>query len=491
MGHVTGFLDHARLTGPYLPPAQRVKNWREFLLPLPEEELRWQGARCMDCGIPWCHAMGCPVFNLVPEWNELVYRGDWREALVRLEMTNNLPEMTGRVCPAPCETSCTLAINSSPVTIKQLELAIAERGFAEGWVTPRPPRSLTGRRVAVVGSGPAGLAAAQQLARAGHEVTVFERSTGIGGILRYGIPDFKLEKSVVDRRVSQMRAEGVRFECGVTIGEDISARYLRQTFDAILLALGAGEPRDLAVPGRELEGIHFAMDYLSRSNSFVGGDIGEGELISARDKVVLVIGGGDTGSDCVGTANRQGAREVHQFEILPRPPEWKESWNPSWPLWPNILRSTSSHEEGCLRDWSILTKGFSGADGKLREVHLARVEWSEAAAQPAAAGVGASQPSVAGASQPRMAEVAGSQFTLKADLVLLAMGFLHVRHGRLLDDLGVQYDPRGNISAAADYATSARGVFAAGDAATGASLVVRAIYHGREAARSIDRYLRG
>ncbi len=472
MGHVSGFLDFQRKSHTYLPVADRLKNYKEFTVQQPDEELARQGARCMDCGVPYCHALGCPVYNLIPEWNDLVYRGDWREALVRLELTNNLPEMTGRVCPAPCEASCTLSINSSPVTIKQVELAIVERGFAEGWITPRPPSALTGKRVAVVGSGPAGLAAAQQLRRAGHEVTVFERSPRIGGLLRYGIPDFKLEKRIIDRRLAQMEAEGVLFQTNVTIGEDISARYLRGNFDVILLAMGAGEPRDLTVPGRELGGVHFALDYLTLSNQLQSGEIDGSRIISAKDKVVLVIGGGDTGSDCVGTANRQGAAKVIQYEILPKPQEWKESTNPSWPLWPNILRTSSSHEEGCERDWSITTQRFLGEDSKVKAGRFNRVEWKRQNGQ------------------MKMIDVPGSEFTLEVDLVLLAMGFVHVRHGRILEELGVEYDPRGNIRANPDYSTSASGVFAAGDAHTGASLVVRAIYHGRESAKAVDRYLR-
>ena len=469
MGHVTGFLDVPRVASGYLPVAERLKSWREFLVMPSEEELRRQGSRCMDCGIPYCHAMGCPVYNLIPEWNDLVYRGEWREAFVRLEMTINLPEITGRVCPAPCETACTLSVNSAPVTIKQIELAIVERGFAEGWAVQRPPRTLTGRRVAVVGSGPAGLAAAQQLRRAGHEVTLFERSAQVGGLLRYGIPDFKLEKTIIDRRVRQMEAEGVRFERGVSIGEDISARYLRHGFDVVLLTMGAGEPRDLQVPGRAQGGIHFAMDYLTLSNRASAGEIAEREPISARGKNVLVIGGGDTGSDCVGTANRQGARSVHQFEILPRPPEWKETWNPSWPLWPNILRTSSSQEEGCARDWAVATVRFDGAGGRVTRGHFVRVEWKGQESE----------------------EVRGSAFSREVDLVLLAMGFLHVTQGRLLQDLGVAFDNRGNILCGPDYATSVPGVFAAGDSVTGASLVVRSIFHGRQAAASIDRFLRG
>ncbi|HUI72346.1 MAG TPA: glutamate synthase subunit beta [Spirochaetia bacterium] len=474
MGHPSGFLQFDRKTGHYLPPEERVKTWKEFTETLPDEELSRQGARCMDCGIPFCHSTGCPVYNLIPEWNDLVYHGDWREALVRLEMTNNLPEITGRICPAPCEASCTLAINSNPVTIKQLELAIIERGFSEGWVEPHPPRTLTGKRVAVVGSGPAGMAAAQQLRRSGHEVTLFERSPKIGGLLRYGIPDFKLEKHILDRRIAQMSAEGVRFETGVAIGEDISARYLRGNFDVVLLTLGAGQPRDLEVPGRELSGVHFAMDYLTRSNMVQSGELGEEKLISAKDKVTLVIGGGDTGSDCVGTSTRMRAKRVLQYEILPKPPEWKEAWNPSWPAWPNILRTSSSQEEGCERDWSVTTKCLTGVDGKLTEGHFARVEWNKG-----------SNGSFA------MKEIPKSEFSLKLDLVILAMGFVHVRHEKLMEELGVAYDHRGNIQVDPNYATSAPGVFAAGDANTGASLVVRAIYHGRQAAAGIDRYLKG
>ncbi len=475
MGHVTGFLDRSRVGPSSLPVSERLKNWKEFTTVQPEEVLRAQGSRCMDCGIPFCHSSGCPVYNLIPEWNDLVYKGEWYEAFVRLELTNNLPEITGRVCPAPCETACTLAINSSPVTIKQIELAIIERAFASGWVVPRPPRALSGRSVAVVGSGPAGLSAAQQLRRAGHEVTVFERSPRAGGLLRYGIPDFKLEKSVLDRRIHQMEAEGVRFENGVAIGEDVSARYLQRSFDAVLLALGAGEPRNLTVPGRELSGIHFAMDYLTPSNMFLAGEIPESETISARDKRVLVIGGGDTGSDCVGTSNRQGARKVMQVEIMPKPPEWNESTNPSWPAWPNILRTSSSHEEGCERDWGIDTKSFEGDGGAVKKANLVRVEWKK----PEGGGL------------PKPVEVPGSQFSVEADLVLLAMGFVHVRHTKLLEDLGIEFDARGNIQCGPDYSTTSPGVSVAGDANTGASLVVRAIFHGREAAKAIDGRLKG
>jgi glutamate synthase (NADPH/NADH) small chain len=473
MGKATGFLDFQRKSISYLPAQERIGHYREFTQLQPEEELARQGGRCMDCGIPFCHALGCPVYNLIPEWNDLVYRGKWREAFERLEMTNSLPEITGRICPAPCETSCTCSINIAPVTIKQIELAIIEKAFASGWAIPRPPLCDTGKRVAVIGSGPAGLAAAQQLRRAGHAVTLFEKADTIGGILRYGIPDFKLEKRILDRRLEQMKAEGVTFETNVSVGDDISVRYLRRQFGIVLLTMGAGDPRDLQVPGRGLDGIHFAMPYLTQSNRFVAGQVKEHEIIHAREKTVLVIGGGDTGSDCVGTAHRQGARKVYQYEILPKPREWNEPWNPEWPAWPQILRTSSSHEEGCERDWNILTKQFGGRDVKVEQGHFTRVEWKKDAS-----------------GQMKMVEIPGSEFSLKIDLVLLAMGFVHVEHGKLLEDLGVAFDNRGNIKTGSDYATSVPGVYAAGDAGTGASLVVRAIYHGREAARSIDAKLR-
>jgi glutamate synthase (NADPH/NADH) small chain len=473
MGKASGFLDYNRVTGKYLPVEERLKNYNEFTIPLPAEELKTQGARCMDCGIPYCHAMGCPVYNLIPEWNDAVYKGDWREAMLRLELTNNLPEITGRICPAPCETSCTLSYNSAPVTIKQIELSIIEKAWKEGYIVPRPPMRETGKKVAIIGSGPAGLAAAQQLRRMGHSVTLFEKAQKIGGILRYGIPDFKLEKWVIDRRVEQMQAEGVQFATNVIIGEDISARYLKRTFDVILLTMGAGEPRDLNVPGRGLDGIHFAMDYLTQSNRLVSGELSKDlQTINAKNKTVLVIGGGDTGSDCVGTANRQGAKKVYQYEIMPKAQVWTDSTNPNWPYWPNILRTSSSHEEGCERDWSITTRNFSSTTTQVQEGHFARVEWKKEAN-----------------GQMKMVEIPGSEFSLKVDLVLLAMGFVHVQHSKLLEDLQIEYDNRGNIKSSGGYATSANGVFTAGDAGTGASLVVRAIFHGREAARQIDQYL--
>jgi glutamate synthase (NADPH) small chain len=473
MGKTTGFMEFPRQTAVYRPVEQRLTDYKEIPQSLPADELGRQGARCMDCGIPYCHAMGCPVFNLIPEWNDAVYRGDWREALARLEMTNSLAEITGRICPAPCETSCTLSINSSPVTIKQIELAIIENGFRQGWVLPHPPRKESGKKVAVVGSGPAGLAAAQVLRRQGHAVTVFEKAKRAGGILRYGIPDFKLEKWVLDRRIDHMRNEGVVFAMDVVIGDDLSARYLQKQFDVVLLTMGAGQPRDLQVPGRGLEGVCYAMDFLIGSNQAQAGEIAPDQAISAKDKRVLVIGGGDTGSDCVGTALRQGAQKVYQFEILAKPPVWKESWNPSWPVWPNILRTSTSHEEGGDRDWGILTKQFTGRDVRLAQGHFIRVAWEGERGE-----------------RQRMVEQPGTEFSLDLDLVILAMGFLHVEHNMLLDDLGVLVDERGNIGTKGTYRTNVDGVFAAGDADIGASLVVRAIFHGREAAKAINDYLK-
>jgi glutamate synthase (NADPH/NADH) small chain len=472
MGKATGFLDFERKGVAYRPVEERMTHYREFTVLQPADELMRQGGRCMDCGIPFCHTSGCPVYNLIPEWNDLVWRNRWREAWERLELTNNLPEITGRICPAPCETSCTCAINGPAVTIKQIELAIIERAFAEGWVVPRPPAFETGKRVAVIGSGPAGLAAAQQLRRMGHRVTVFEKADRIGGILRYGVPDFKLEKQVLDRRIEQMQAEGVTFETNVSVGEDLSARYVRRMFDVILLTMGAGAPRDLQVPGRGLEGIHFAMPYLTQSNRHVAGLVTKEEIVWAQNKTVLVIGGGDTGADCVGTANRQGAKKVYQFEIMPKPREWNEPWNPEWPAWPQIMRTSSSHEEGCERDFSIVTKEFTGRGVHVEQGHFVRVEWKKNTR-----------------GRMEMQEIPDSEFALNVDLVLLAMGFLHVEHSKLLEDLGAEVDDRGNVRCV-DYATTAPGVYAAGDAGIGASLVVRAIWHGRKAAEAIDAGLK-
>jgi glutamate synthase (NADPH/NADH) small chain len=474
MGKVTGFLEYKRVTAKNEAEKERVHHFREFTGHLNSGEISSQAARCMDCGIPFCHSSyGCPVQNLIPEWNDLVYNDQWREAYERLEMTNNFPEITGRVCPAPCETACTLAINDSPVTIKQIELEIIEKAFRENWVKPQLPDSETGKSIAVIGSGPAGLAAAQQLRRRGHSVTIYERAPKIGGLLRYGIPDFKLDKRVLDRRLDQISAEGVEFVTDADIGEDISARYLRKSYDVILISSGATKARDLTVDGRELDGIHLAMDYLTLSNKYIDGMIDEKHLISAKNKRVLVIGGGDTGSDCVGTANRQGAKSVHQIEIMPKPREWKEAYNPEWPFWPSILRTSSSQEEGCLREWGIVTKSFSGKNGKINKVNFARVEWIRTEND----------------GRPRMQELNNSAFSMQIDMVLLAMGFVHAEHNRLLTDLGIQYDQVGNIITGADFMTSVPGVFAAGDSKKGASLVVHAIFQGRQAAEAIDSYL--
>jgi NAD(P)H-dependent glutamate synthase small subunit len=466
-------MDFTREEPPHRPVEERVRDFREVDEPVPEQRIGSQAARCMDCGIPFCHAYGCPVKNRIPDWNEMVYRGHWKKALDLLHQTCNLPEITGRVCPAPCEAACTLAINLPAVTIRHLELQIVEHGWREGWIRPEPAERKTGKRVAVVGSGPAGLPAAQQLARYGHDVVVFEKSDRVGGMLRYGIPDFKLEKWVIDRRLEQMRTEGVVFETGVNAGVDISAAYLRRTFDALVLAAGATVPRDLPVPGRDLRGIHFAMEFLTQQNKVNAGDsIPPEQRISAEGKHVVVIGGGDTGSDCIGTSRRQGAASITQIELLPKPPENRVPTNP-WPTWPNVLRTSSSHEEGCERMWSIQTKEFVGEAGKVRKLRCATLDWSE----PDAGG------------RRTCNEIPGSEFDLPADLVLFAMGFVHVEHGPLVRDLGVATDPRGNIVADRNLMTTVPGVFGAGDAVMGASLVVRVIDTGRRAADGVDRYL--
>ena len=471
MGDPTGFLTHRRQDAPHRPVAERIKDYAETDTPLSAEDLTCQASRCMDCGIPFCHGTGCPLANRIPEFNDLVYRGRWRDALDVLQSTNNFPEITGRICPAPCEASCTLNINDDPVLIRHIEMQIVERGFTEGWIQPQPPTAMTEKRVAVVGSGPAGLAAAQQLARAGHEVIVYEKDHRPGGLLRYGIPDFKLDKSVLDRRIEQMEAEGVRFQTDVLLGEDLSASFIQRRFDAICLTMGAGEPRDLDVPGRELDGVHFAMDFLAEQNRRNAGELGDNEVtISATGKHVVVIGGGDTGSDCVGSSIRQNAASVTQVEILPKPPEASNPQTP-WPLWPQILRTSTSQEEGCERMWCVLTKELIGADGRVTELRAAKVQWTEREGR------------------WKMSEVDGDVFTLKADLVLLAMGFVHVTHSGLAEAFGVEFDDRGDI-VTDNHMTSVEGVFAAGDAATGASLVVRAINAGRQAAAAVDAWLR-
>jgi glutamate synthase (NADPH/NADH) small chain len=469
VGKVTGFMEYERLSEGNIPPAERVKNYKEFVLHLSDEEAKIQGARCMDCGIPFCNN-GCPVNNIIPDWNDLVYQQNWRAAIDVLHSTNNFPEFTGRICPAPCEAACTLNINSDAVGIKSIEHAIIDKAWENNWVVPQPPKNKTGKKIAVVGSGPAGMAAAQQLARVGHDVVVLEKNNRIGGLLRYGIPDFKMEKSHIDRRMKQMEAEGVEFKVNQNVGENVDPDQLVKDFDAVILAGGAEWPRDLPVPGRELEGVHYAMDFLPQQNKVVAGDQVEDQIM-ATGKHVVVIGGGDTGSDCVGTSNRHGAESVTQFELMPQPPE-SENKSMVWPYWPLKLRTSSSHEEGCDRDWSVATKSFVGENGKVKELVASKVEWKNG----------------------KMEEVPNSEFKIKADLVLLAMGFLGPQQN-LLDKFGVDKDQRGNAAASTEgdksYYTSKAKVFAAGDMRRGQSLVVWAIREGRQCARSVDEFLMG
>jgi glutamate synthase (NADPH/NADH) small chain len=468
MGKITGFMELERIQEVALPVGERLRHYREFILTLKDEQAANQGARCMDCGIPFCQS-GCPIHNIIPDWNDLVFRHQWRQALDVLQSTNNFPEFTGRVCPAPCEAACTLNINDDPVGIKSIEHFIIDRGWEEGWVVPQPPLARTGKRVAVVGSGAAGMACAQQLARAGHDVVVFEKSDRVGGLLRYGIPDFKMEKYHIDRRVEQMRAEGVEFRVGAHVGgPDLPAPALAAEFDAVALTVGAEHPRDLAVAGRQLDGIHFAMDFLPLQNRRVAGDPDVPPLM-ARGKHVVIIGGGDTGSDCVGTSNRQGAAAVVQFELLAQPPE-HENKPLVWPYWPMKLRTSTSHEEGCQRDWAVQTKAFKGEGGAVKALAACRVEWKDG----------------------KLLDVPGSEFEIKADLVLFAMGYLHPVHEGLLEQLGVKYDARGNVAADTEsYQTSVPRVFAAGDTRRGQSLIVWAIREGRQCARAIDEFLMG
>jgi len=473
MGKITGFLELARIQEASEPPEKRIRHYREFVLALSDDAAAKQGARCMDCGIPFCQS-GCPVSNIIPDWNDLVYRHQWKQALDVLHRTNNFPEFTGRVCPAPCEAACTLNINNDPVGIKSIEHFIIDKGWEEGWVAPMPPSMKSGRRVAVIGSGPSGLACSQQLARAGHDVVLFEKNDRIGGLLRYGIPDFKMEKHLIDRRMAQMAEEGVLFRPNVEVGRDVDAQRLLAEFDAVVLAGGAEQPRDLPVPGRELAGVHFAMDFLPQQNRVVAGESVQGQ-IKATGKHVVVIGGGDTGSDCVGTSNRQGAASITQFELLPQPPE-HENKAMTWPYWPIKLRTSSSHEEGCSRDWSVATKRFEGSDGGVERLVAVRLEWSK---DPATG-------------QMKMTEVPGSEFALQADLVLLAMGFTGPAAKSMLEQFGVEHDARGNVRASTDdYRTSITKVFTAGDMRRGQSLVVWAIREGRQCARAVDEFLMG
>jgi glutamate synthase (NADPH/NADH) small chain len=470
MGKITGFLEYEREKVHKQPVPERLKHWREFEERTPEEVLKRQGARCMDCGIPFCHK-GCPLGNIIPDWNDLVYRGRWREAIDRLHSTNNFPEFTGRICPAPCEEACVLNINNDPVTIKNIEKNIIDHAFDEGWVAAAVAPRKTGKKVAVVGSGPAGMACAQQLARAGHAVTLFERADRIGGLLRYGIPDFKMEKWLIDRRMEQMAAEGVTFRTSVDVGADVKGDALRREFDAIVLSSGATKPRDLPVPGRELKGIHFAMEFLPQQNKVNAGDAVTGQ-IRADGKRVVILGGGDTGSDCLGTSNRHGAASVHQFELLPEPP--KDRPPLVWPNWPMILRTSSSHEEGVIRDFSINTKAFVGDEqGRVKALRGVRLEWTQDNGRPV------------------MKEIPGSEFELPCELVLLALGFLGPETDTVVSQLGCELTERGNLKASADYQTTVPGVFACGDARRGQSLVVWAIWEGREAARGVDAYLMG
>ena len=475
MGKITGFIEIERRDRPYVPVPERIKFYKEFIRALPEEEMGKQAARCMDCGIPFCQS-GCPVNNIIPDWNDLVYHGGWREALAVLHSTNNFPEFTGRVCPAPCEAACVLNINDNAVAIKSIEQAIVDRGYAEGWVVPQIPHHKTGKKVAVVGSGPAGMACAQQLARAGHDVTLFEKNDRIGGLLRYGIPDFKMEKHLIDRRVEQMTLEGVTFRPNAHIGVTVAVKELLGQFDAIALTGGSEKPRDLPVPGRELDGIHFAMDFLPLQNKRVAGDKVDNPLV-AKGKHVVVIGGGDTGSDCIGTSIRQGAASVVNFELMPQPPE-QENKPLTWPYWPLKMRTSSSHEEGAERDFAVATKHFDGKGGKVESLTACHVEW----VKDEKGGM-------------KMQEVPGTEFTIPAQLVLLAMGYVHPVHEGLIEQLGVAKDARGNVKASTDgpgcYATSVAKVFAAGDMRRGQSLVVWAIREGRQCAREVDAFLMG
>ena len=471
MGEPKAFLKHKRQAVGYRAVEERIHDFEELDLPLTPDQIRLQARRCMDCGIPFCHGSGCPLGNLIPDFNELIYKDRWEQACRLLHSTNNFPEITGRLCPAPCETACTLGISDEPVLIKHIEYQIVERGFEQGWIKPERPSEKTGKRVAVIGSGPAGLAAAQQLARAGHDVVVFEKDERVGGLLRYGVPDFKMAKSVIDRRLRQLEDEGIQFQTGVYVGEDISTRYLRKMFDCICLTMGAGQPRDLNIPGRGYENVLFAMDYLTAQNKLLASEsVDEHEVVTAEDKVVVVIGGGDTGSDCVGTARRQNAKKIYQLEILPKPPDSRPVDTP-WPMWPRVMRTSSSHEEGCERRWSVSTKEFLGGAGiNADRLHGCEVEW------------------IKKNDNWQIREIVGTDFFLKVDLVILATGFVHVVHEGLVKDTALKLDPKGNIIVN-NFQTSDPQIFAAGDTVNGPSLVVHAIDSGRQAAAAIDRWL--
>ena len=471
MAEIKGYLRYSRQDADKRPADKRIFDFNEFNLPLTPDQVHQQAARCMDCGIPFCHGAGCPLGNNIPEFNDLIYNNQWAQACQLLHSTNSFPEITGCVCPAPCESACTLSINDEPVNIRQIELQIVEKGFENGWIKPLPPKKLTGKRIAVIGSGPAGLAAAQQLTRKGHDVVVFEKSQKPGGLLRYGIPDFKLSKNIIDRRLKQMTAEGVEFQTDVVVGSDISANYLHKMFDCICIAMGAGRPRDLNITGRDYDNIIYAMDFLKPQNQLIAGEISEYPgSICAKDKVVVVIGGGDTGSDCVGTARRQGAKQIYQLEILPKPPQARPP-ETSWPQWPAIMRTSSSHEEGCERMWSVSTKSFSGYETHVTGLNACRVEW------------------LLDNGRWKIKDLPGTEFSLQAGLVILALGFVHVEHTGLVEDLNLKLDPKGNIIVD-NYQTSVESVFSAGDAVTGASLVVNAIDTGRKAANAIDNWLK-
>lgn len=473
MGELRGFLKYNKKVSGYRRVDERLQDFREVIQRLPREELAQQAARCMDCGTPFCHSFGCPLANLIPEWNDAVYRGLWDEAYDRLELTSNFPEITGRICPAPCESACTLSINDAPVSIKEIEIAIIETAFEKGWVKPQPPRRESGKKVAVVGSGPAGLAAAQQLRRMGHRVIVYEKDSAPGGILRYGIPEFKLEKAVIDRRLEIYRQEGIEFETNVVVGEDLSARYLKRTHDAVVLALGCRVPRPVPVAGSQSDGVYFALDYLTQSTKNLYGELSGRQIISAKDKTVLVLGGGDTGADCVGTANRQGAKKVYQFEILPKPSEWDRSWNPEWPYYPKIYRTSSSHSEGCERRWKVKTKKLYGRGVSIEKGIFCEIDWRKDAG-----------------GRWQQQELPDTEFTLDVDMVLIAAGFVQVEPSKLLKDFDLQLNERGTISIDEHFHTSAEGVFAAGDAVSGASLVVKAMNQGRSLADNVNEFLR-